>query len=44
MRRVGAKGRHAALVRDLELPVPFDLGQFVAGWNSSRTARSDCAR
>lgn len=30
MLRVGAKGRHAAIVRELELPVPFDLGQFVA--------------
>jgi hypothetical protein len=29
MLRVSAKGRHAAIVRELELPVPFDLGQFV---------------
>src|ERR1035441_3818461 len=31
-----AKGRHAAMVRDLEMPVPFDLGQFVAGLERER--------
>ena len=36
MLRVGAKGRHAAIVRELELPVPFDLGQFVAGLERQR--------
>ena len=29
--RVGANGRYAAILRGLELPVPFDLGRFVAG-------------
>jgi hypothetical protein len=33
---VSAKGRHAAIVRELELPVPFDLGQFVAGLERQR--------
>jgi hypothetical protein len=36
MLRAGAKGRHAAIVRELELPVPFDLGQFVAGLERRR--------
>jgi hypothetical protein len=36
MLRVSAKGRHAALVRELELPVPFDLGQFVTGLERRR--------
>lgn len=36
MFRVGAKGRHAATVRELELPVPFDLGQFAAGLERRR--------
>jgi hypothetical protein len=36
MLRVSAKGRHAALVRELELPVPFDLGQFVTGLGRQR--------
>jgi hypothetical protein len=31
-----AKGRHAAMVRDLDMPVPFDLGQFVAGLERER--------
>lgn len=31
MLRIGARGRHAAMVRDLQVPAPFDLGQFVAG-------------
>jgi hypothetical protein len=30
MLRVGTRGRHAATVRELDLPVPFDLDQFVA--------------
>jgi len=30
------KGRHAAIVRDLQTPVPFDLGQFVAGLERQR--------
>jgi len=33
---VGAKGRHAALVRELAVPVPFDLRQFVAGLERQR--------
>ena len=36
MLRAGAKGRHAAIVRDLEMPVPFHLGQFVAGLERQR--------
>ena len=36
MLRVSAKGRHAAIVRELELPVPFDLGQFVTGLERQR--------
>jgi hypothetical protein len=36
MFRVGTSGRHAAIVRELELPVPFDLGQFVAGLERKR--------
>ena len=36
MLRVGATGRHAAIVRELELPVPFDLRQFVAGLERQR--------
>ena len=36
MLRAGAKGRHAAIVRELEMPVPFDLGQFVAGLERQR--------
>jgi hypothetical protein len=31
-----AKGRHAAIVGDLDMPVPFDLGQFVAGLERER--------
>lgn len=30
MLRMDTRGRHAAVLRELELPVPFDLGQFVA--------------
>jgi hypothetical protein len=26
MLRTGARGRHAAILRELEIPVPFDLG------------------
>ena len=36
MLRVSVKGRHAAIVRELELPVPFDLGQFVTGLERQR--------
>ena len=36
MLRMDAGGRHAAIVRELELPVPFDLGQFVAGLERQR--------
>jgi hypothetical protein len=36
MLRVGTTGRHAAIVRELDLPVPFDLGQFVAGLERQR--------
>lgn len=33
---MGARGRHAAILRELELPVPFDLDQFVAGLERRR--------
>jgi hypothetical protein len=36
MFRVGANGRHAAIVGEFELPVPFDLGLFVAGLERQR--------
>ena len=36
MLRMGARGRHAAMVRDLQVPVPFDLGEFVAGLERQR--------
>jgi hypothetical protein len=36
MLRVGARGRHAAIVRELDLPVPFDLGEFVVGLERQR--------
>jgi len=36
MLRAGAKGRHAAIVRELDMPVPFDLGLFVAGLERQR--------
>jgi len=36
MLRTGARGRHAAILRELEIPVPFDLGQFVAGLERRR--------
>ena len=36
MLRAGATGRHAAILRELEMPVPFDLGQFVAGLERQR--------
>ncbi len=32
----GRKGRHAALVRELDIPSPFDLGEFVAGLERQR--------
>ena len=32
----GGKGRHAALVRELDIPAPFDLGEFVAGLERQR--------
>jgi hypothetical protein len=32
----GARGRHAAIVRELQMPVLFDLGQFVAGLERQR--------
>jgi len=30
MLRADVRGRHAAIIRELEMPAPFDLGQFVA--------------
>ena len=36
MLRAGARGRHAAIVRELEMPVPFDLDQFTAGLKRQR--------
>ena len=36
MLRMGAKRRHAALIRELQVPVPFDLGQFVSGLERQR--------
>ena len=36
MLRMGARGRHAAMIRELQVPVPFDLGQFVAGLERQR--------
>jgi hypothetical protein len=36
MLRVGAGGRHAAIVWELRMPVPFDLVQFVAGLERQR--------
>ena len=36
MLRTGARGRHAAILRELEMPVPFDLGQFAAGLERQR--------
>jgi hypothetical protein len=32
----GGKDRHADLVRELDIPVPFDLGEFVAGLERQR--------
>jgi hypothetical protein len=37
MLRAYARGRHAAIIRELEIPVPFDLGQFVAGLERQRS-------
>jgi hypothetical protein len=36
MLHAGARRRRAAVVRDLELPVPFDLEKFVAGLERQR--------
>jgi hypothetical protein len=36
VRRAGGKGRHAALVRELDIPAPFDLDEFVAGLERQR--------
>jgi hypothetical protein len=36
MLRASARGRHAAVLRELQMPVPFDLGQFVAGVERQR--------
>jgi len=36
MLRMGAKMRHAAVIRELQVPVPFDLGEFVAGLEHQR--------
>ena len=36
MLRMGAKGRHAAIIQNLEIPVPFDLGHFAAGLERQR--------
>ena len=36
MRGAGGKGRHTALVRELDIPSPFDLGEFVAGLERQR--------
>jgi len=36
MLRMGATRRHAAILRDLEIPVPFDLGHFAAGLERQR--------
>jgi hypothetical protein len=36
MLRAGSKRRHAAIVRGLDVPVPFDLGQFAAGLERQR--------
>ena len=36
MLRTGAKGRYAVILRDLQMPVPFELGQFVAALEQQR--------
>jgi len=36
MPRSGANGPHAAVVRGLKMPVPFDLGRFAAGLERQR--------
>jgi hypothetical protein len=36
MLRAGARGRHAAILQELEMPVPFDLCQFVSGLERQR--------
>ena len=40
MLRTGAKGRYAVILRDLQMPVPVELGQFVAGLERQRRRRS----
>ena len=40
----GGKGRHAALIRELGTPAPFDLGQFVAGLERPRHRPIPAAR
>ena len=36
MLRMGANRRNAAMIRELQVPVPFDLGEFVAGLERQR--------
>jgi hypothetical protein len=36
MLRMGANRRNAAMIRELQVPVPFDLGEFVAGLECQR--------
>ena len=36
MRDAGGKGRHAAIIRELDIPVPFNLGGFTAGLERQR--------
>jgi hypothetical protein len=36
MLRAGAKERYTAILRDLEIPVPFDLSRFTAGLERQR--------
>src|SRR5689334_14057925 len=36
MLRADVRRRHAAIIRELEIPAPFDLGQFVAGLERRR--------
>ena len=36
MLRTGAQGRYAVILRDLQMPVPVELGQFVAGLDRQR--------
>ena len=39
MLRTGAKGRYAVILRDLQIPVPVELGQFVTGLKRQRRRR-----